>query len=212
MDEKVQVAQAELTPQVEEVPKSLQEIIDSLQGFGIEELEEVLTITLKSGRSVRLRISNIPSTDEMESMVAAEGIKGYNWIKTVKIEILSRSISWLNGVSIKKLTPAQRIIRDPKTNEERDIQVVLKNMLLGWGQEIVQVLWKILMAHSQKIEDHLRESLPESALMTDVERRLFEQAREQIDNMNKQIIEDTVSKLYEPEPEEGLSSEPTEMK
>jgi len=210
MEEKVQLAQDELASQVQEVPQSLDDILAGLQGFGIEELEEILTITQRNGKSIRLRISNIPSSDEMESMLTAEGMKGYNWIKTVKIEILSRSISWINGVSIKALSPVQRIVKDPTTGDSRDVQIVLRGLLKGWGQEIVQVLWKILMAHSQKIEDHLRESLPESAFMTDVERRLFEQANAQLDAMNKQIMEDSVAKLYEPEGEELADTETSE--
>lgn len=199
MEEKAQIAQAELAAQVEETPQSLEEIVAGLQGFGIEELEEILTITLRNGKKMRLRISNIPSVDEMEALIASDGVKGYNWIRTVKIEVLSRAITWLNGVNIRTLTPEQRLIRDPKDGNTRDIQAVLRTLIAGWGTEVMQVLWKILMAHSQKIEDHFRETLPEATYMTEVEKRLFEQAREQIDAANKQIIEESVAKLYEPE-------------
>ena len=71
MEEKAQIAQAELAAQVEETPQSLEEIVAGLQGFGIEELEEILTITLRNGKKMRLRISNIPSVDEMEALIAS---------------------------------------------------------------------------------------------------------------------------------------------
>jgi hypothetical protein len=89
----------------------------------------------------------------------------------------------------------------------RDIQVVLRNLLKGWGEEIVEVLWKILMTHSQSIEDRLRLSLPESALMTEVESRLMEQARQQIDAATEQIIQESVAKLYDPELDGPLPTE-----
>ena len=58
------------------------------------------------------------------------------------------------------------------------------------------------MTHSQRIEDQLKASLPESALMTEVEARLFEQARAQIEATTEQIITDSVAKLYEPDIDE----------
>ncbi len=210
MEEQVLQAQAEIDSQLEENPQSLDDVVAGLRGFGIEDLDQIITITMKSGRKLRLRISNIPSTDEMSSLLAVEGNKGYLWVKAVKIEILSRAISWLNGKNLRTLTPEQRMVLDPTAVDEAgkpkqvfaDIQVVLRNLLKGWGEELVEVLWKILMTHSQRIEDQLRASLPESALMTEVEARLFEQARAQIEATTEQIITDSVAKLYEPDVDE----------
>jgi hypothetical protein len=211
MEEQVKLAAAEIASQLEENPLSLDEVIAGLKGFGIEDLDQIITITMKSGRKLQLRISNIPSNDEMASLLAVEGNKGYNWVKSVKIEILSRAISWINGKNLRTLTPDQRLVVDPtETVDEdgkpkkvvRDIQVVLRNLLKGWGEELVEVLWKILMTHSQRIEDQLKASLPESALMTEVEARLFEQARAQIEATTEQIITESVAKLYEPDIDE----------
>jgi hypothetical protein len=201
-------AQGEIVSHSEESSLSLDDIVSDLKGFGIEDLEEIITIKMKSGKTAKLRVSNIPSNDEMASLLAVEGQKGYLWVKAVKIEILSRAISWVNGRSLRTLTQEQRLVVDPTAVDEetgkpitvtRDIQVVLRNLLKGWGEELVEILWKILMTHSQTIEDRLKASLPESALMTEVESRLFEQARAQIDAATDQIIQESVAKLYDPE-------------
>lgn len=213
--EQVTQAQAEIVSHSEESPLSLDDIVADLKGFGIEDLEEIITIKMKSGKKVDLRVSNIPTTDEMNSLLAVEGQKGYIWVKAVKIEILSRAISWVNGRSLRALTLEQRLVIDPTAVDDdgkpiktmRDIQVVLRNLLKGWGEEIVEVLWKILMTHSQSIEDRLRLSLPESALMTEVESRLMEQARQQIDAATEQIIQESVAKLYDPELDGPLPTE-----
>jgi hypothetical protein len=214
--ERVEQAQAEIVSHSEESQLSLDDIVADLKGFGIEDLEEIITIKTKAGKAVKLRISNIPTTDEMNSLLAVEGQKGYIWVKSVKIEILSRAISWVNGRSLRTLTPDQRLVVDPTAVDEetgkpvkvmRDIQVVFRNLLKGWGEEIVEVLWKILMTHSQSIEDRLKLSLPESALMTEVESRLMEQARQQIDAATEQIIQESVAKLYDPEIDGQLPTE-----
>jgi len=207
--EQVTQAQAEIASHSEESPLSLDEVIAGLKGFGIEDLEEIITIPMKNGKKVSLRISNIPTNDEMAALLAVEGNKGYLWVKAVKIELLSRAVSWINGKNLRNLTPDQRIVLDPTADEKdengkpkpvyRDVQVVLRNVFKGWGEELIEILWKILMTHSQRIEDRLRASLPESALMTEVEARLFEQARAQIDAATDQIIQESVAKLYDPE-------------
>lgn len=198
--EDIQKAQQELSaiaPTGETAtPKSIDEIIAGLRGFGIEELEEILTIKTKS-RDVRLKISNIPTTDEMLSIQATEDYKGYLWIKRVKVEILSRAISWIDGVDLRALPMAQRYVTDPTDKQVKDIQPVLRNLLLSWGQELVEILWKVLMTHSQNIEDRMKNQFPDSAVMTEVEQRLFEQAKKQIDERNQVIIDETVSQLYE---------------
>jgi hypothetical protein len=197
MDEQVVKAQSEIAA-VEQPPKSLDEVISTLRGFGVEEFEEILTIKTKR-RDVHLRISNLSTSDEMTAVIAAEEHQGYLWMKQVKVELISRAISWLDGISLRDLTPAQRLVADPTDNGvQKDIQVVLRNLLLSWGQETTEVLWKVVMTHSQRIEDMMRQQFPDSAVMTDVEQRLFEQARKQVEAETKVIIEDQVAQ-YESE-------------
>jgi hypothetical protein len=206
MEENIQQAQSELVSPVEETPKSLEEIIGSLRGFGIEDFEEILTVEA-GGKKVRLRISNIPTQDEMMALLATEEFKGYAWVQRIKCEILSRSISWIDGVSIRNLEPTQRFITDPIDKIQKDVQVVLRNVIIGWGQEMVGVLWKVLMVHSQRIEDRLQNAFPDSAIMTEVEKRFMEQALREIEETSKVVIEDTVAKIFEEDskPEEAKS-------
>ena len=197
------VAQAGLM----ELPKSLDEVIAGLKGFGIQECEEILTIKATDGRDVRLRISNVPTSEEMAAVLTADEFKGYSWVKKVKIELLSRAISWIDGIDIRKLSADKRFAKDPTDGQVRDVQLVLRNLINGWGQELVEVLWKVLMTHSQRIEDRLKSEFPQSALMTEVEQRLFEQAHAQIEEANKVIMQEAVAKLYDHD-----LDEPTEEK
>ena len=183
-------------PVQEATPQSLDEVILGLKGFGIEEFEEILTLEA-GGRVIKLRISNIPTEDEMLSLMAVEGSKGYLWVQKVKVEILSRSISWINGIQIRGLEGAYRNITDPTDGQRRDIQVVLRNILAGWGQEILAVLWKVVCVHCQRIEDRLVQSFPDSAIMTEVEKRFMEQAIREIADQNQNLIKDGFNKLVE---------------
>ena len=183
-------------PVQEATPQSLDEVILGLKGFGIEEFEEILTLEA-GGRVIKLRISNIPTEDEMLSLMAVEGSKGYLWVQKVKVEILSRSISWINGIQIRGLEGAARNITDPTDGQRRDIQVVLRNILAGWGQEILAVLWKVVCVHCQRIEDRLVQSFPDSAIMTEVEKRFMEQAIREIADQNQSLIKDGFNKLVE---------------
>lgn len=198
----VQKAQDELSqiaaPQPQETaPLSLDDVVAGLKGFGIEEFEEILTV--KSGkRTLKIKIANIPTTDEMFAVQTADEFKGYLWIKKVKVELLSRAITWIDGIDIRALQPDKRFVSDPTDEGKiRDIQVVLRNILMGWGQELVEVLWKVLMTHSQNIEDRMKSQFPDSATMTEVETRLFESAKKQLDEASKVIIEEQVSKMYD---------------
>jgi hypothetical protein len=202
----VQQAQAEISAVAETTPKSLDEVIGGLKGFGIEEFEEILTVKTKK-REVRLKISNLPTTDEMSATLAADDFKGYSWVKRVKVELLSRAISWIDGCEIRNLAPEQRFVTDPTDGTVRDVQVALRNLIMGWGQELIEVLWKVLMTHSQSLEDRLREQFPDNATMTEVERRLFEQASAQIEETNKVIVQEAVAKLYDPELDGPLEEE-----
>jgi hypothetical protein len=203
MEENMQNVQNELTVEVQ--PKSLDEIIAGLRGFGIEENEEILTIQA-SGREVRLRISNIPTEEEILALFSVEEFKGYAWVPRIRCEILSRAISWIDGTDIRALKGLQRLVVDPtdSTGARKDIQVVLKNIIMSWGPEMVTVLWKILMVHSDKIEKRLQNAFPDSTILTDVERRFMETALKEIEDSAKFVIQDTVEKI--------LTEEPTESK
>jgi hypothetical protein len=181
---------------VVEAPKSLDEVILGLKGFGIEENEEILNFEA-SGKTVCLRIANIPTDQEMKALLACEELKGYAWVQRIRCEILSRAVTWINGISIRNLMEEQRILIDPTTNEKSDVQVVLRNIFLGWGQEVLQTLWKILMVHTDNIEKRMQKNFPQSTLMTEVERRFFEAALKEIHDASKEVIEDTVAKSLE---------------
>jgi hypothetical protein len=179
---------------------SLETVLADLRGFGIEECEQILTINA-GGRAVNIRISNIPTEADIDAIIATDEYKGYPWIQRVKCEVLSRSISYLNGWNLRDLKDEASIVADPKDGKRKPYQVVLRNILLTWGIEVVAVLWKVLMVHAQKIEDRLVEDFPESAILTEVEKRLISQAMNEIDQANKNIIQETVADLYK---EEGL--------
>lgn len=186
-------------------PRSLEEVIAGLKGFGIEEFEDILTIKCK-GRDLRIKIANIPTSEEMLAVQSADDFKGYLWIKRVKVELISRAITWIDGIDIHNVPVEKRFVPDPTDPDKklRDVQVVLRNVIMGWGQELTEVLWKVLMNHSQNIEDRLKEQFPSNAIMTEVEQRLFERAKKQMDE-NMQIIHDEqVDALYD------TSTEPIE--
>jgi hypothetical protein len=189
-----------LTPAPFVEPTSLEDVIKGLKGFGIEENEEILTF-VASGRTVRIRISNIPTEQEMQALLASEDFKGYTWVQRIRCEILSRAITYIDGINITELSESQRIIPDPTTKEKakRDIQVVLRNILLGWGQELLTTLWKLLMVHSDKIEKRLKDSFPESAIMTEVERRFFDVALKEIEDATKAVVSDAIAETLEGE-------------
>ena len=187
--------QLEVNP-VEEAPKSLDEVIASLKGFGLEDFEEILTIPCGK-TSVRLRIGNIPTEEERLSHLAVDGLKGFIWMQQIKVEILSRSITWINGVDIRKLKPVERYVTDPTDGQAKDIQVVLRNLLSTWGQEILVVLWKVLMVHSQTIEDRLFEKFPQAAVMTEVERRVMEAALAEVEATTQAVIVDHVNRVVD---------------
>jgi hypothetical protein len=192
----------------EQVPNSVDDIISKLRGFGIEDNEEILTIKA-SGKELKLRISNIPTEDEMLALLAVENDKGYLWVQKVKLEILSRAISQIDGINIRALNPKQRLVKDPTSTilVHRDIQVVLRNIIGGWGQEVVNILWKVLMVHSQKIEDRLIQSFPESSIMTEVEKRFFDKAMKEIEEINRAVISEGVDSVLGGEAEVRPSEE-----
>jgi hypothetical protein len=211
MEENVQQAQSELDSLTETaVPQSLDEVVAGLQGFGIEDFEEILTLQ-SVGRKIRIRLSNIATEDEMVALMAVEGQKGYAWTQRIKCEILSRAISWIAlgdgpGVNLRTLSAEKRISVDPKDGLQKDIQVVLRNLITGWGEELVGVLWKVFMVHAQRIEDRLTQAFPDSAVMTEVEKRFMATALAEIDDATKNQIRETVAEIFK---EDGEAAEET---
>ena len=175
---------------------SVDEIIAGLQGFGIEDTEELIKLTVDN-KTVSLRLSNIPSEAEIQALYSAEELKGHAWVTRIKCEVLSRAISWINGISLKDANSI--FIVNPITGTEGNIRPILRDLLMGWGQESVNVLWKILMVHCQKIEDRLYESLPDATIMTDVEKRFFQKALEEIDQINKEVVKDSIKEMQDTE-------------
>jgi hypothetical protein len=206
--EKLETAGA--TEPVDDTPLTLDDVIMGLKGFGLEENEEILTF-VASGKTVKVRIANIPTEQEMEALIAVEGYKGYTWIQRVRCEILSRSITWINGMSIRDLPDAQRVVIDPTDGKRKDVQVALRNILMGWGQELLGVLWKILMVHSDKIEKRLKSSFPEADLTTDIERRFFEAALKEVEDTTREVLTDTVAEALDAELSDEDKSEFTQL-
>src|SRR5271157_2042553 len=210
-EENLRQAQSELDSlNAVKTPQSLEDVIAGLQGFGIEEFEEVLTVR-SANKTMWVRFSNICTDDEMVALMAVEGMKGYAWTQRIKCEILSRAISWIAfgekgaGVNLRSLTPIQRMTVDPKDGQQKDIQVVLRNLIIGWGEELVRILWKVYMVHVQQIEDRLSGAFPESALTTEVERRFLAAALKEIEDGTKEHIRETVAEIFK---EEGVAEEP----
>lgn len=190
-----------MSDQINDIPPCINDILADLKGFGIEDTEQYIYL-VSGDKRVSLKIANIPSEEERLALLAVEEYKGYIWLQEVRAEIISRAISWINGIEIRTLTPSQRRVQDPRDGSERDIQVVLRDLLKGWGQEIVQVLWRVLMVHSQNIENRLLESFPEAAVITEAERRFTERARKEIEDQNREAIEDQITQLYADNAEE----------
>jgi hypothetical protein len=171
---------------------SLEEIISDLKGFGIEETSELISFGA-SGKQIQLRLANIPTEEEIETLLAVEEYKGHAWVSRVKAEILSRAISWVNGIDLKGRK--DEFVVDPTTNQEMTLRVVIRNLIMGWGQEVVNVLWKILMVHCQKIEDRLFESLPDSQIMTEVEKRFIGQALQEIQDAQQEVYKEAIKEI-----------------
>ena len=185
-------------------PKTLEEVIAGLRGFGIEENMEIVTFRSPDGKEVQLRLVNLPVDAEVKSIIACEELKGYAWVQNLRVEILSRSICWIDGHDILALTPEQRLVKDPTDGNKKDIQIALRNIMRdSWGREITSILWKILMVHSDKIEKRLQGEFPDSMIMTDVERRFTESVMREIEASNNVVIADTIEKVFaDNEPQE----------
>ena len=179
---------------VEATPASIDEVILGLRGFGIEENEDILSLRA-GGKEHRLRISNIPTEAELLALLAVDDQKGYAWLQRIKAEILSRSISWIDGVSVKAYEG--KMFTDPVTHDQMLWQPALRNVIMTWGMETVGVLWKVFMVHSQRIEDRLKDAFPDTAILTDVEKRFVELAVQDIEDQAREMIKDRLSTMVE---------------
>jgi hypothetical protein len=193
---------------VEHQPASLDEIFNDLQGFGLEECDEIITIA-SGPKNLRIRFSNISTVEDLTSHLAAEEKKGYEHFQTIKAEILSRAITWVNGVDLRKLEGSARLVTDPRSKQRRDFQTVMRDTILGWGSEVMQLLWKALMVHIQKIEDRLFESLPIATVMTDVERRYLDRLEKEIEAQTQDVLRDRIEQLVDGDGTEDAPEETT---
>lgn len=184
----------------ERVPVSVTDVLADLQGFGIEECEEILTLT-SGDRVIRFKFSNISSEDDLEANLQNEEAKGYDYFQRIKIAILARAISWLNGIDLTQLEGPARLVIDPKTGEKVDFRVAMRRTIASWGAEIMQAMWKMLMVHMQKIEDRLFESLPETAVMPEVERRYRERIEREYEEITRDVLSKRITELVDGEPE-----------
>jgi hypothetical protein len=182
-------------------PESIDAVIADLINFGLDEIAEPFPITVGK-RKIWLKFSNITSEDDIAASLAAEGQKNYVYFLQVKLEIMARSITYLNGIKVSDFMTTPII--DPTDGLPKDIRAVLRSLIRSWGTEVQQVLWKLLMVHSQKIEDSLYASFPEAALFTDVERRIRAQAMEELEKEYEAVITDGVTEMVaQKESQEG---------
>jgi hypothetical protein len=175
-------------------PMSIDDLLADLQGFGVEECEELLTFETKK-RKVLLRITNLATEDEVTALLRAEASKGPGWINEIKVQCIARAIVEIDGV---KITPDMYVL-DPIVGEQVQAKVALTNVVRSWGTVLVGVIWKILMVHTQRLEDRLFESFPQSVVMTDVEKRFMERAMEELEEMGRAAVRDTLEKIVESE-------------
>ena len=179
---------------LDQTPMSIDDLLADLQGFGVEECEELLTFETKK-RKVLLRITNLATEDEVTALLRAEASKGPGWINEIKVQCIARAIVEIDGI---KITPSMYVL-DPIVGEQVQAKVALTNVVRSWGTVLVGVIWKILMVHTQRLEDRLFESFPESVVMTDVEKRFMERAMEELEEMGRAAIRDTLEKIVEGE-------------
>ena len=170
---------------------SLGELLSDLRGFMIEENEDVITVT-SSGKDLSIRLSNICTDDEITSLILCQDKTGVNWIQSIKIEILARSIVKLNDVPITRDSVVVHPLQTDANGETKIVPAVtaIRDIIRTWGQEFVTVLWKAAMVHRQRIEDRLLESFPDTALFVKAEERFLEQIKKEIDAANNDLIAD----------------------
>jgi len=167
-------------------PVEINSILSDITGFGITDTEEIITMTVK-GREVRLRLSTVSPDDEVQALIANLEIRGHAWVHQMRCDILSRSITWINGVACGPTTFAT----DPYLGEDRPVRAILRDILGKWGKEAVLILWKVYMVHCQRVEDSLIDQLPDSTIMTQVEARFMAQIADELKAMGVEALTDT---------------------
>jgi len=182
----------------EKTPASLADVLADLRGFGIEEFEEILTMDI-SGKKLQIKMSNVPTDQDLIAMLAVEGTKGYVFFQEIKVELLSRAVTWINGVDIGKLQGKDRLVIDRRDGFPKDVQIILREVIKSWGIEIMQVLWKVLMVHSQTIENRLFESFPEAAVLTNTERRYRDRVDKELTEFAQNAIQEQISEMLDTE-------------
>lgn len=182
--------------------EALDALIADLKGFGIQDNEEIITMTV-GGRRLQLRISNLSNEDEIFGMLRSEGLKGYPWIQRARCELLARAITWINGVPINDGLYAT----DPYEGGVRPVRLILVDTLLRWGQEAVLVLWKIYMVHCQRLEDNLLEQLPDAAIMTEAERRFMARVEDELTELGAKALQETAEVAATGSTVEGVDPE-----
>jgi hypothetical protein len=160
---------------------SLDSLINDLTSLGIEALDVPVALPLQNGGVIVLYFKNISTEKEIESMVAAEEFKGHHWMQRIKAEILSRAVYKINDTALE----------DSQTVEVQDsvkgVRAALRDKLLTWGPELLQVVWRIYMVHCQQVEDRLLNSFPESATMTDYEKRFFDSSVKMMEELSEEL-------------------------
>ena len=182
----------------EKTPASLADVLADLRGFGIEEFEEILTMDI-GGKKLQIKMSNVPTDQDLVAMLAVEGLKGYVFFQEIKVELLSRAVTWINGVDIGKLQGKDRLVIDRRDGFPKDVQIILREVIKSWGIEIMQVLWKVLMVHSQTIENRLFESFPEAAVLTNTERRYRDRVDKELTEFAQNAIQEQISEMLDTE-------------
>jgi cellobiose-specific phosphotransferase system component IIA len=186
-------------------PRSIDDIIAGLTSVGIEEFAEPILIPCQD-RTIEIRLENIPPEAERFALMAVGDVKGHAWMQGVKLEILCRSISYIDGLNVKKLRQENTLLKSPYDGTLQQAHVLVRNLLDHWGQETILLLWKVLMVHAQSIENRLYDTLPSAAQMTDVERRLFEEASEKITAEMDSLIKERTEEIIDAVAAEGEGS------
>lgn len=169
----------------------LTSILEGLDSFGIEDTENLITVETNN-KKVNMLLSNYCTDAELSALEAVQDKSGYGWVQSLKTEILARSISMIDGVRINDSMIVTHPVRTDKEGERlvMPVRTVLRDVLATWGQEVLNILWKALMVHRQKIEDRIITQFPETTLFTDVEKRLMDRWMSEIEEFNKTIYDD----------------------
>jgi hypothetical protein len=176
------------TPTLEVLdPEAIDQILADLRGFGIADTEQMISLTVK-GRAISLRLANLCVDDEIQALIANLELKGHAWVHQMRCDLLSRATTWINGVRVTE----DMVAKDPLTHQDRPIRPLLRDLYLRWGFQVVLVLFKIYMVHCQNLEDNLGEQLPDSTIMTEVERRFMQSVADELKAVNVAAISDTL--------------------